>query len=479
MKDLNYPYMDEILGKLMTDSFSIFCGAGATADYTHKKWEDIFSKKTQEFYYNRFSEDIYFLSELEKKYYNKKNFMSDILSNIKIDKSAKSNHLNAVVALNLNQIWTTNFDVLIETTIKRVHGIYPTVIASSQDLLKNDLNGKYVVYKMNGTVQKSSSMVLTKSDFYRYFKRQRLLFEILKRQLVLDSFMFIGYSFKDDLVLNALREIKDVFPNNANSHYRFIIREAKEKQLEKLLDSKETSLSESELRASRKEFDGYEKKYFEDEYNIKTIELDTYVQIDDYLTELYRRFCNRNVLICGSFRSIDNELRIRIEQIVDKVIEGLFRNKFNIYSGNGRGLGEIVVARSALHAKHPYNRLINRPIIFTGDSKNKKEWKNRHILKDCSTMLIICGQDETLKESANVFAQFKEFLGENRLIIPLASTGYAAAKIYKDGEFRNSYSYRIARERIDRIAENTAPSQIAEQIVNLILTYRSEQNSLL
>ena len=39
--------------------------------------------------------------------------------------------------------------------------------------------------------------------FFDYFKKQRLMFELLKRQLVLDSFLFVGYSFKDDLVLKC------------------------------------------------------------------------------------------------------------------------------------------------------------------------------------------------------------------------------------------------------------------------------------
>lgn len=60
---------------------------------------------------------------------------------------------------------------------------------------------------------------------------------MLKRQLVLDSFLFIGYSFTDDLVLNALREIKEVFPNQGKIHYRFV----KEKIMRSLLKNTASS----------------------------------------------------------------------------------------------------------------------------------------------------------------------------------------------------------------------------------------------
>ena len=456
-----YPFIDQLQEQLLIDSFSIFCGAGATADLTKRKWEDIFHEKTKMFYNANLSNDIYLLSDLEKNYYNTNNFYSDIKSKLSFD--GISRHIECIIKLNLNHIWTTNFDEIIENAIFKEYGVKPVVLSTSKDLLSKNLNVEHVVYKLNGTINDENSMVLTKTDFFEYFKKQRLFFELLKRQLVLDSFLFVGYSFQDNLVLNALREIKDVFPENGKTHYRFIIQEMSKK------NTKEELLKE--------EFIKYEQQYFMDKYNIQSILLNKFTDIDDYLSELYRRFCNHNILFCGSFRNIDNDLRIHIEQIVDTVIHELYQNRFNIYSGNGRGLGEIVVARAKLHSKMPFNRFINRPLIFTGDPIEIKQEKNKRIEKDCNTMLILCGQDESLSSSKNVHAQFERFISDkdnNKLIIPIPSTGYAAKEIFESESYKNSYCYKIMQSELKLLNSMKKPNEIAKLIVNLILRYRKE-----
>ena len=287
------------------------------------------------------------------------------------------------------------------------------------------------------------------------------MFELLKRQLVLDSFLFVGYSFKDDLVLNALREIKEIFPEQGKQHYRFSVE------------------APSNGDTCQEQFRQYERRYFEDKYNIKTIQLQSYHEIDLYLGEIYKRFCNHNVFICGSFREISGEARFHIEQLVDHLIRRLFEHGFNVYSGNGRGLGEIVVARSNKYQEQTHGKLINRPFIFTGDSTPQNQEKNKLIMKDCSTMIIICGQDESLSTSKNVLDQFHQFMADSEtgtmpLIIPLPSTGFAAKEIFMSEEFNASSCYRENPQLYQRINVCSDPEQLAKLVVNLIASYRME-----
>ena len=191
---MEFTYIDEIVSQLLDDSFSIFCGAGATADVTKMRWEDIFSKETQEFYHMRFSDDLYFLADLEREYYNKEHFYDNITERLSVQEENYSNHIDSIVDLNINQFWTTNYDNIIEKSIYKKFGIIPTIIKESKDLFATKFLDNYVVYKLNGCISEKTSMVLTRSDYFDYFKKERLLFEQLKRQLVLDSFLFVGYS---------------------------------------------------------------------------------------------------------------------------------------------------------------------------------------------------------------------------------------------------------------------------------------------
>lgn len=350
------------------------------------------------------------------------------------------------------------------------------MISTSSEIIKNGLNAPYTIYKLNGSigntyqndseyVNKEDTMVLTKTDFFNYFEKQRLLFEILKRQLVLDTFLFIGYSFSDDLVLNALREIKKTFPTGARVHYRFQQKKSAELQ----------------------EFMELESKYYEDEYNIKTIWIDKFKEIDEYLQEIYYKFCERNIFIAGSFRQLSgNEERKYIEQLVGSLIAKLTNSGFRIYSGNGRGLGEIVVAQ--IEDKQATSQFVNRPLIFTGDPQKEKKYKNKLIMKDCSIMIVICGQDDSLLSSKNVMKQFSTFTKHNSkakhnsetennsekklpLVIPLPTTGYAAKDIYCKKSFKKSLIYRTNKAAFKKL-EVPDIDNITNVVMNLILSYK-------
>lgn len=447
-------YINEIVNEILSGTFSVFCGAGADFDATNQEWQDIFTEKTKKLY-KKESSDIYLLADLEKNYHNTETFLDDVCANLTKVSNLESEHINNIVNLNINQIWTTNFDTIIENTIKRKLGFYPTIIKESSDLFTESLKSRYIVYKLNGCVTKPNTMILTKSDFFTYFKKQRLLFEILKRQLVLDSFLFIGYSFTDDLVLNALREIKEVFPNKGKSHYRFVLKNE---------DSDNEYLSLTE-------------QYYFDNYNIKSIYINDYSQIDLYLKELYKRFCNHNVLISGSFRQLkSNDTRVYIEDLVNCLVKKLTSNNYNIYSGNGRGLGEIIVAQ--INKCDSENHFVNRPLIFTNDSIEEKNKKNRLIMKDCDAMIIICGQDDSLVSSKNVINQFNEFLCQNEnkycVVIPIPSTGYSAKEIYYSERFRNSNFYITNSSIFNELEKTTDVTQIANIVVNILKSYKVE-----
>jgi len=451
-------YIDELVKEMLNGSFSVFCGAGADCDATKQEWQDIFTDKTKS-YYKTYNSDIYFLADLEKRYYNSKTFFSDICKKLSSTSKLESKHTNNIINLNINHIWTTNFDQIIENTIHRKFGFFPTVIKESADLFSENIGSRYVVYKLNGCVSKPDTMILTKSDFFEYFKKQRLLFEMLKRQLVLDSFLFIGYSFTDDLVLNALREIKEVFPNKGKTHYRF--------SRKKKTDTIST------------EYNSLEAQYYFDKYNIKTIYIENFDDIDIYLQELYKRFCNHNVLISGSFRQLkSNDERVYIENLVDCLVRKLTNNSYNIYSGNGRGLGEIVVAQ--VNKYNAEKQFVNRPLIFTNDTAEEKAAKNHLIIKDCDTMIIICGQDSSLNSSKNVTDQFLSFINrcENNnypLAIPIPSTGYAALNIYNSPEFRRSNAYLTNINSFDELGRTKDVEDIANIIINLIKSYKIER----
>ena len=97
---MNFAYVNEIVSQLLSNTFSVFCGAGASADITNSKWEDIFCETTRKFYHRKLSDDIYFLADLEKHYYNADHFYKDIVSVVSNGSGKESAHINGIINLN-------------------------------------------------------------------------------------------------------------------------------------------------------------------------------------------------------------------------------------------------------------------------------------------------------------------------------------------------------------------------------------------
>lgn len=363
------------------------------------------------------------------------------------DSDSVSGHIDHIVNLNVNQIWTTISDCVIENTVSRKLNIKPTVVNGPAGMPGNVLDSSYAIYKLNGLVGDAQECA-GELEVSEYLEKQSLLLEALKKQLVLDTFLFVDYGFDNDLVLNALREVKKLFPVDGKIHYRF--QQRKPAELQKAMD--------------------LESQYYEEEYNVRTIWVDKSADVDEYLQKIYHGFCEQNVFIAGSFRQLkDNEERKYVEKLVGSLIEKLTANGFRIYSGNGRGLGEMVVAQ--IGDKQAANHFVNRPLIFTGDSPEAKKHKNELIMKDCSTMIVLCGQDDSLTSSKNVMAQFLSFMENDNvkspLVIPIPTTGYAAEEIYCKKEFRESLMYSANEEAFEKL-ENPDIDNITNVVMNLI-----------
>ena len=185
------------------------------------------------------------------------------------------------------------------------------------------------------------------------------------------------------------------------------------------------------------------------------------------------------MFVAGSFRQLrNNQERLYIEKLLNCLIQKLTENGYNIYSGNGRGLGEIVIAQ--VNKLKVETHFVNRPLIFTNDTNAEKDVKNRLIMKDCDTMIIVSGQDDSLTSSKNVISQFRTFLNNAEgktfpLVIPIPTTGYAAQDIYNSEEFRNSNVYLTNKEAFEALGSTIEVEDIVTIVINLIKSYKFEK----
>lgn len=121
----------------------------------------------------------------------------------------------ALVQLPWDIIYTTNYDLLIEmagssSAITPAGPIKP-VFSTDTDLgqfHENDV----LYYKLHGSVDVANTpigrLILTRDDYRFYEQHRKLLFRRLRTDLALKTFVFIGYSLRDDNFRAILSDIR-------------------------------------------------------------------------------------------------------------------------------------------------------------------------------------------------------------------------------------------------------------------------------
>ena len=140
-----------------------------------------------------------------------------------------------------------------------------------------ELNKNINIFKLNGDIDNLKHAVITKKDLEEYFEKHRLLLSFFKRELVVKSFLIIGYSFTDSLILSCISELSQAFDGEHPYHYT-IMKKSNEPDFINFV-------SDLEIR-----------------YHIKTLLIEDYDEIKEILRDINYYTNQYNVFISGSYR---------------------------------------------------------------------------------------------------------------------------------------------------------------------------------
>ena len=118
----------------------------------------------------------------------------------------ESQLLEELIDIGFTNVWTTNFDNAIELNYQK-RDILTNKVFRDSDFSNIDINKRINIFKMNGDVTNLEGIVATQSDYEKYADTHRIMLMFFKRELISSTFLFIGYSFTDHLVLDCLSEI--------------------------------------------------------------------------------------------------------------------------------------------------------------------------------------------------------------------------------------------------------------------------------
>ena len=216
-KDI-FPYFVEISEKLWSGHATIMIGAGfsrnATKNSTTKKefptWDDlgdIFLKKL----YGHSSKDEKYLNvlklanEIEATF--GRNTLEDLLKTEIPDKEYQPSLLHErVLQLPWNDVFTTNFDTLLERAAEKIVQQRYEPVINKEDLI---LSTKPRIIKLHGSFPSERPLIITEEDYRQYPIRFAPFVNTVQQSLIENTLCLVGFSGDDPNFLKWIGWIRD------------------------------------------------------------------------------------------------------------------------------------------------------------------------------------------------------------------------------------------------------------------------------
>lgn len=441
-------FINAIIANKQENGISAFVGAGLCSDAQMPDWLHLLQPCAEEL--GVFIDENTDLFKFAQYYantfgYNKlRKLINKTLNTYQHDSTLVSSILN----VGFKSIWTTNYDKIIENNIIKLNAFSNTIF-DEKDLVNISWQNRINIFKLNGDISNLNNIVITQNDIDNYQNNHALFLTFLKRELVTNTFIFIGYSFNDHIVLSALAEINHYLGESSNTHYTIM---------------------------KNKHTDDF-KMFIEDlekRYHIKTVLVEEYVEIPLLLDKLKRRILDSNVFISGSFEYLSSEEDTFAYSLCKSLGEKLIDSNYNIVTGFGRNIGYYisgVVTQKIINNNigNIEERLIMRPFAHIMTAEEDTHFR-KLLINNANSTIYMFGQHLKNGQPENSRGTLEEYelaKSMKKIIIPIGVTGYSSREIFNDVK-RNLIYYPYLEQYID-VLENEKDVDVLSSCIVAIL----------
>jgi hypothetical protein len=332
----------------------------------------------------------------------------------------KTHHL--IASLPIHTVWTTNYDDLLETAFaaanKRID-----VKRRSDDFSVTRRRTDVTIYKMHGDKTDAAQAVLTKEDYESYNSKRELFTISLKGDLARQTFLFLGFSFADPNVLYILSRVKQLLEENSRKHYCLL-------RPPKLDGSKEAEYEVARFPHWLADLH---------RYNIQPVLIDEHKEVEDILVELNRRAHVKDIFISGSAADFNPMGKDRFELLCRTLGAELIKKGFNIISGFGAGVGDLVTfgAMQALQKNDDERmQLWPFPQVVPAGTDRAAFWRDyrERMMVNAGVCIILAGNKRdaagAIVVAEGVRQEVEIARANGKVVIPVGATGHVAKELW-------------------------------------------------
>ena len=349
------------------------------------------------------------------------------------DAKLTENH-RLIAGLPIKTVWTTNYDQLLEQAYRETRK-RPDVKIKQDDLAVTIHKRDVTIYKMHGDFSQPQNAVLTKEDYETYNEHRALFSEKLKGDLIENTFLFLGFSFKDPNIDYILGRIRALLGQNLREHYCIIRRPQIPKEGGRAKAQFKYEQTKLDLRIVDLK-----------RYGIQALLVDDYAEVTEILKELSRHSHRKDIFVSGSASDFSPMGRERVEKLARNIGQGIIRKGYNLVSGLGLGIGGGVIlgAMEELYTDDK-SEFGDRTTLrhFPQKPPRGMTWETfltryrEDMIANAGFAVFLCGNKLDPSTGKTVIASgvMKEFEITKRLNkypIPVGATGHAARRIWEE-----------------------------------------------
>lgn len=379
-----------------------------------------------------------------------------------------------IATLPVETIWTTNYDTLIEDSIRKV-GRRPDVKHSKAQLSGRIRGADVTIFKMHGDISMPNETVLTRDDYEEYGKERILFTEKLQGDLISQTFLFLGFSFTDPNIDQILSRVRILLGRGVRNHFCVM------KRPDVPVDNTGAHKAQHEYDTRKLELRMQDLK----RYGIQTVLIDEYDEVTAILEALNKASHSHEVFVSGSAHDYSPLGQSRIEDLCKKLGYTLIQKDFNLVNGFGLGIGSFIAMSSleAVYGKEGErieSRVLLRPFPQSvPDTMTRAEVWTRYrqdMISQSGHAIFISGNkldpaSSKVTTANGVHEEFQIAKALGKSLIPIGATGWAALDLWKEvvANLDQHFAGIDVKSEFDIIGKDSSTNdQIVEAIFSII-----------
>jgi hypothetical protein len=470
-------FIDTYVQALHDQNAAIFAGAGLSIPAGLVNWKELLKDIASDIGLDvNKEEDLVTVAQFHVNERGGRHLINQALIDEFSSRAKSTDNHKLLATLPIRTYWTTNYDVLIEDSL-RAAGKTPDVKITVNNLATTVARRDAVVYKMHGDISQPDKAVVTKDDYESYQSTRHLFSTALQGDLVSKTFLFIGFSFNDPNLSYILSRIRILLGENRREHY-CLLRRVQRKDFKKAADF-QYALAKQELQVRDLR-----------RYGIIGLLVDDYAHYTDVIRRIAYRYKMARAFISGSAADYAPWDDLRAQQLIQALSGALIQKGFGIVSGFGLGVGPYVLNGVLEQLDVEGTRVLDDrvilrpfPIAISDSTERKRRWTayRQDMLAHAGVALFLFGNKigptGSISPADGMEEEFRIAVANRLFVVPVGCTGSMAATLHQKvlDRFDDYYFLPGYRRLFEALGRPGTPSQVTARVLALLAKLKEDR----